>query len=110
MLDSIHFDVVAEDLVFPEGPVVMDDGSVIVTEVLGGRLTRCWGKGRKETVATIDGGPNGLAVGPDGALYLCNSGGVNAETFRWNTGPGNEGRIERIDISTGKIERFCDSC
>jgi gluconolactonase len=108
--DFPQFEVIAEGLAFPEGPVAMADGSVIVTEVLGGRLTRCWGNGRKETVASMAGGPNGLAVGPDGALYLCNSGGVNAETFRWNTGPGNEGRIERIDTATGTIERFCDSC
>lgn len=110
MNDFPEFEVIADELDFPEGPVVMSDGSVIVAEVLGGRVTRCWGKGRKEAVADVGGGPNGLAIGPDGALYVCNSGGVDAQTFRWNTGPGSEGRIERVDIGTGRVERIYDSC
>lgn len=110
MNDFPEFEVIADGLEFPEGPIAMADGSVIVAEVLGGRITRCWGNGQKETVAEVGGGPNGLAIGPDGALYVCNSGGVDAQTFRWNTGPGSEGRIERVDIDTGRVERVYDSC
>ena len=36
------YEVIAEGLGFPEGPVVMDDGSVIVVEVAANRITRCW--------------------------------------------------------------------
>jgi gluconolactonase len=97
----MQFEVIAEGLDFPEGPVVMEDGSVIVVETHGGRLTRCWGGGRKEVVATPGGGPNGLAVGPDGALYHCNNGGHDTSH--------SGGRIERIDIATGKVERLYDS-
>jgi gluconolactonase len=43
-----RYEIVADGLVFPEGPVLMADGSVIVVEMLGGRITRCW-NGRKET-------------------------------------------------------------
>src|SRR3546814_14610150 len=58
-------EIVAEGLAFPEGPVAMADGSVIVVELAGGRITRCW-SGRKEVVSAIGGGPNGAAIGPDG--------------------------------------------
>jgi gluconolactonase len=104
-----EFEVIAEGLAFPEGPVVMADGSVIVVEVMGSQLIRCWGGGRKEVVAEPGGGPNGLAVGPDGALYHANNGGIDWSGPKHLTGPGSEGRIERIDIATGKVERLYDS-
>jgi gluconolactonase len=94
----MDFEVIAEGLDFPEGPVVMEDGSVIVVETHGGRITRCW-NGRKELVCETGGGPNGLAIGPDGALYHCNNGGEDSE-----------GRIERIDLATGKCERLFETC
>jgi gluconolactonase len=61
-------------------------------------------------VATPGGGPNGLAIGPDGKLYCCNNGG-----FNWSEAGGflaphgiasdySGGRIERIDIDTGEVE------
>ena len=70
--------VLATDLEFPEGPVAMPDGSVILVEIRGQRLTRVYPDGRKETVAQIPGGPNGAALGPDGKMYICNNGG-----FTW---------------------------
>jgi gluconolactonase len=94
-----QFEVLAEDLAFPEGPVVMPDGSVIVVEIRAGRLTRIWGDGRKEVVAETGGGPNGAAIGPDGALYVCNNGSNPNE-------PYSGGRIERVDLSTGRVERL----
>ena len=59
--------VLATDLEFPEGPVVMPDGSVVLVEIRGKRLTRVYPDGRKEVVAQIPGGPNGAALGPDAA-------------------------------------------
>jgi gluconolactonase len=96
-------ELVAEGLAFPEGPVVMADGSVIVVEIHSGCVTRCW-DGRKEVICETGGGPNGAAIGPDGALYICNNGGLG------KTGPGTEGRIERVDLATGRFERVYDSC
>ena len=43
--------VIATDLQFPEGPVVMPDGSVVLVEIRGRRLRRVWPDGRKEVVA-----------------------------------------------------------
>ena len=102
-------EIVAEGLAFPEGPVVMADGSVIVVEIAGGRITRCW-DGRMETVCAIGGGPNGAAIGPDGALYVCNNGGMDAATMSSASGPEAGGRIERVDLATGKFERVYDAC
>jgi gluconolactonase len=90
------YEVIAEGLAFPEGPVVMDDGSVILVEIHAKQVTRCW-SGRTEVVATPGGGPNGAAIGPDGALYVCNSGGMGHDGS-----PTEQGRIEH---SAGRAQR-----
>ena len=99
-------EIVAEGLSFPEGPVVMPDQSVIVVESFAGRITRCW-SGKKEIVCEIGDGPNGAAIGPDGALYICNNGGIGPEYFKR---ADRTGRIERVNLSTGRFERVYDAC
>jgi gluconolactonase len=114
----MDIDILAEDLAFPEGPVVCDDGSVIVVEIRSQQITRIRKDGSRHVVAKVEGGPNGLAFGPDGALYCCNNGGS-----RWGRPPGltdhapvgaaddyRNGWIERIDLSTGKVERLYEAC
>ncbi|MGH6871800.1 MAG: SMP-30/gluconolactonase/LRE family protein [Rhizomicrobium sp.] len=105
----------ATGLRFPEGPVAMDDGSVIVVEIAAGRITRIKPDGKKKVVAETGGGPNGLAIGPDGALYVCNNGDNFTYTRRSGlTVPGHApkhhrgGRIERVNLSTGKVEVVYD--
>ncbi len=104
------FELVTDGLRFPEGPVAMPDGSVILTEIASGCITRVLPDGRKERVAETGGGPNGLAVGPDGLLYCCNNGGFNyVERGPYLTPHGiakdySGGRIERIDPATGAVE------
>ena len=111
----MDFELVADGLGFPEGPVVMSDGSVIVVEIQKGQISRHWGKGKSEVVTTPGGGPNGLAIGPDGALWCCNNGGFQWSNVEGLLIPGNAaddysgGRIERIDLSTGKVERVLDT-
>src|SRR3954466_8723930 len=80
--------VIASGLEFPEGPVVLPDGSVVLVEIRGRRLTRVWPDGRKETVAQIPGGPNGAAMGPDGQCYVCNNGGFSWIASRGTMMPG----------------------
>lgn len=67
---------VTDGLSFPEGPVAMPDGSVVVVEMFGERITRVTPDGTTSTITEAPGGPNGLAVGPDDLLYLCNNGGT----------------------------------
>ncbi|PCG13487.1 MULTISPECIES: SMP-30/gluconolactonase/LRE family protein [Sphingomonas] len=104
------FELVADGLRFPEGPVVMPDGSIILVEIAAGRLTRIRPDGSKQTVAEPGGGPNGLALGPDGMLYCCNNGGFDwAENGDMLAPHGiasdySGGRIERIDPATGAVE------
>src|SRR5947207_1176029 len=67
---------IVSGLQFPEGPIAMDDGSVVLVEIKRGTLSRVdVEKGTIDVVAECGGGPNGAAVGPDGAVYVCNNGG-----------------------------------
>jgi gluconolactonase len=105
-----QFTTVAAGLRFPEGPVAMPDGSVILVEIAAGRITRVKPDGSIETVAEPGGGPNGLAMGPDGKLYCCNNGGFNYVEHNGLLIPHGQaddysgGRIERIDLATGAVE------
>ena len=108
--------VLASGLEFPEGPVVMPDGSVVLVEIRGRRLTRVWPDGRKEVVAEIPGGPNGAALGPDGKMYVCNNGGFSWIPTRNMIMPGPQpeeylgGSIQRVDLQSGKVETVVDRC
>ncbi len=110
--------LVTDGLEFPEGPVAMADGSILLVEMMAGRLTMVHPDGSKETVAEVEGGPNGLAIGPDGAGYLCNNGGsfkrieLNGMLF-----PGGfdadrylGGRIQRVDLHTGAVTDLYTEC
>jgi gluconolactonase len=101
------FEVLAEGLQFPEGPVAMADGSVIFVEILRGTLTRAW-DGKTEVIAELGGGPNGAAIGPDGACYVCNNGGGVVRRGD-SAQPPTAGRIERVDLRTKKFERVYES-
>ncbi|MEJ7928315.1 SMP-30/gluconolactonase/LRE family protein [Sphingobium sp. AN641] len=112
----MEYEVVTDGLCFPEGPVWMLDGSIILVEVGAGRITRVWPDGRKETVAEPGGGPSGAAIGPDGFLYVVNNGGFVCHERDGLTIPGEalpgykSGWLDRIDIGTGKVERLYDNC
>jgi gluconolactonase len=71
-----EFRVVASGLEYPEGPVYQSDGGVVLVEIHKGALTRVNPDGTTQMVANLGGGPNGAAVGPDGAIYVCNDGGL----------------------------------
>jgi gluconolactonase len=107
---------VTTGLRFPEGPVAMPDGSVLVVEIARGTLTRVQPDGRKEIVAETGGGPNGAAIGPDGKCYICNNGG-----FDWHDSGDyirpvgratkySGGRIERVDLASGKVDVLYTEC
>jgi gluconolactonase len=108
---------VASGLRFPEGPIAMPDGSVILVEIERGTLSRVSPGGAVEPIAQLGGGPNGAAMGPDGWIYVCNNGG-----FTWHTLPNGGlmpgaqaadyrgGRIERVDPDTGEHHVLYTEC
>ncbi len=106
----------ASGLAFPEGPVWLPDGSVIVVEIQAGRVARIEADGTKSIVAEPGGGPNGAAIGPDGKLYVCNNGGFEWHTIGPLTVPGHQahdysgGRIERIDLASGAVDVLYRQC
>ena len=104
------FREIACGLAVPEGPVALGDGSVLVVEVLGGRLTRVSADGTKTVVAETGGGPNGAAMGPDGKCYVCNNGGIPFVESEGEMVPDPDpahwqpGSIQRVDMESGAVE------
>lgn len=108
---------IATGLRFPEGPIAMPDGSVILVEIEGQTLTRVQPDGTKEVIAETGGGPNGAAIGPDGRCYICNNGG-----FKWHYADDGGrrsiaqaddykgGSIQAVDLKTGAVETLYTHC
>ncbi|HEY4249919.1 MAG TPA: SMP-30/gluconolactonase/LRE family protein [Roseomonas sp.] len=107
-------EILARGLGFPEGPVVMGDGSVVITEINGGKITRVGADGGVTQLGAAAGGPNGLATGPDGALYLCNNGGSRYLPGHFmGMGPAADyagGSVERVDPKTGERRVLYTEC
>lgn len=114
---KLNFREVTRGLKFPEGPIAMADGSVLVVEIEGATLTRVLPDGTKQTVAHLGGGPNGAAIGPDGKCYVCQNGGFNwihhDDGFARPHGRADNyerGGIQRVDLDTGAVEWVYDRC
>jgi gluconolactonase len=103
----------------PNGLAVDSKGDIWVAESQTPSLVRVTMDGKAEVVATNCDGetflfPNDLCFGPDGGLYMTDSG-----IFIGNFAPNNQvrpdyasiqydGRVYRIDISTGKVKKIDD--
>jgi gluconolactonase len=101
----------------PNGLAVDASGVIWVAESKQPSLVRLTMEGKAEVVATACDGeaflfPNDLCFGPDGALYLTDS-GVFIDEFA----PNNQirpdymrvkydGRVYRADIATGQVKKF----
>lgn len=118
---KLDYRVVADGLIFPEGPIAMPDGSVLVVEIKGARLIRVQPDGTKQVVAELGGGPNGAAIGPDGACYVANNGGFHwltedifgVEGYMRPHGRAHDytgGSIQRVDLATGEVTTLYTHC
>ena len=112
-IEPANLRVLATGLRFPEGPVVLPDGSVLVVEIAAGNLTRVGTDGTVDVVAQVGGGPNGAALGPDGKVWVTNNGGcfdfidrsglLIPDSPPPSSWPGH-GCLQRVDITTGEVD------
>jgi gluconolactonase len=107
---------ITSGLRFPEGPVALADGSVLVVEMQAKTLTRVSPDGSHHIVAELGGGPNGAAIGPDGRCYVCNNGGLLFHEAGGRSVPGlvpddyRGGWVEAVDLATGRTEVLYRKC
>ncbi len=114
---ALPWTIVAGGLKFPEGPVVMKDGSLLFVQIEARQVSRLTPDGKVELVSQLDGGPNSLCVGPDGAVYVANNGGrfTFAERNGFNSpgapppGFSGGGLIQRLDLKTRKVTTVYDT-
>jgi len=112
------FQCLARALAFPEGPIAMPDGSLLVVEMFGPYLTRIHVDARVERLCRVPGGPNGIAMGPDGRVYACNNGAAFSGVYRngnwdlWYSDASTYigGSIQAIDLATYTIETLYTQC
>lgn len=119
--DPLEFEVLGEDLGFPEGPVVTADGAVLVVDIDSGQVLRI-ADGDTTVVAAPGGGPNGMQLETPGSAIIANNGGflwteVNGiripidHATHTNEPPGfTNGWIERVDLATGGVEVLQTEC
>ena len=101
---------IATGLRFPEGPIALPGGDLLLVEIERGTLNRIDASGRNSVVAQLGGGPNGAAIGPDGLCYVCNNGGFKWHEDEFGLRPAGQsddysgGSIQRVDLKTGRFE------
>ena len=123
-LDTSKIEIISSTLEYPEGPIHCSDGSIILVEIKGEKLTKVSPDGTTTTLAQLPGGPNGAAVGPDGCIYICNDGGfewapipdVNKGKIIWVGGNQPEGAaykggsLQKVNPATGEVTTLFTDC
>lgn len=110
------FRQIAAGLQFPEGPVAMPDGSVLLVEIARQTLSRVRPDGTVHVIAHLGGGPNGAALGPGGKIYVTNNGGLKFVQRPGRMFPTTQsddyagGRVQVVDPESGKFETLYDAC
>ena len=114
---TLPITVLAEGLKFPEAPLPLQDGSLLFVQIESKQVSRLMTDGRVILVKQMEGGPNGLAIGPDKALYIANDGGrfSFAQRGEYNfpgAAPADHvgGSIQRLDLKSGALTTLYESC
>jgi gluconolactonase len=127
------FTVVASELQYPESPIWLSDGSLLVVEIKAKTLLRFRQKSDgsfraddpiklSDPTGTLDSGPNGAAIGRDGCVYIANDGGkkflelrIEGKGKSWNLNVAEDapssayrgGYIQRVNLDTKEVEIWC---
>lgn len=96
---TLTMEIHLRGLGFPEGPVVLDDGSIAFVDLLHQNV-RVYRDGAVREICTLQGSPNGMRRGPDGGLYIANNGGVAPLSLHELKlmNPQVSGRIQKVDL------------
>lgn len=111
-----EFREIASGLMFPEGPIAMPDGSVVLVEMARRTLSRVAPDGTVSVIAELGGSPNGAAIGPDGRCYVCNNGGSKylvRDGRHIPVGTPDDwrgGSIQVVDLDTGRFDTLYTEC
>jgi gluconolactonase len=99
--------LLADGLGFPEGPVVLDGGAVVLCDGNTGQLLRFAG-GSLDVFAGTGGSPWGAVLGRDGAVYVTQGGNVPGSPEQGNVGAiqrvGADGTVETVATSVAGLE------
>lgn len=103
--------LIAERLAFPEGPAVLADGSIALVQMAADLVTVIAPDGRRRDLP-CPGGPNGLAVEPDGEhVVVCLNGGLSFSRDRDGRllpgtalDEGARGGLARLSLRTGEFD------
>ena len=84
---------------FPEGPVVLPDGSIAFVD-LTHAMIRTYKEGVTRELCSLPGAPNGMRLTPDGALMVCNNGGIGPKSLNvlQRSDPEINGRLQRVTL------------
>jgi len=98
---NLETSIITDGLLFPEGPIYLNDGSILIVEIARGTLTQVFENGKKEIISNLGEGPNGAAIGPDGFCYICNNGG-----FEWEFSKDKKKEDQLLKLKTINLEKF----
>jgi gluconolactonase len=96
----LSVEVAATRLGFPEGPLVLGPERVAWVEQYAGRVALLQ-DGEVRTLAHVGGAPNGLALGPDGRIYVTQNGGKLGD---WHAPDQRPPSILALDPDGGAVE------
>lgn len=86
-------ELIATDIGFPEGPVILPDGSLVFVDSYREQLTIVGPDRKPRTFAHTGGAPNSCVMGLDGVFYVCQNGGT---TGPWRAAKMIEASIQCV--------------
>ncbi|QNE35409.1 SMP-30/gluconolactonase/LRE family protein [Leifsonia shinshuensis] len=86
-------DVLADGLGHPQGPDLLQDGSLIFAETYTGAIRKLAPNGELSTVARVGGGPNAVSADPDGSIWFTQNGG---QAGQWRSAHSRTPSLSRL--------------